>query len=124
MDYVVRFENGFGVTAVPGILACCLDVYIPVSADIADKSGLFKADVKVTITVPPGTMNKFLYPKFYEEGELNGALTGTWELNEGAVLAEWAEAGYPLFWSVRKYEPEWQDYMGWDTSDVVDYLAW
>ena len=112
MNYLVRFKNGFGVTAVPGILGCCLDANIFVPADIADKSGLFVERFGITITVPLGSMNKFLYPNFYEDGELTGALTGTWELNEGAVLAEWAEAGYPLFWSVRQYEPEWQDYTG------------
>jgi len=108
MNYLVRFKNGFGVTAVPGKLARCLDANIVVSADIAAKSGLFVERFGITITVTPGTMNKFLYPKFYEDG----AFTGTWELNAGAVLAEWAEAGYPLVWAIRKDEPEWQDYTG------------
>jgi len=124
MNYLVRFKNGFGVTAVPGRLACCLDANIFVSADIADKSGLFVERFGITITVTPGTMNKFLYPKFYEDEGLTVAHTGTWELNEGAVLAEWAEAGYPLVWAIRKDEPEWQDYTDRDISDVVDCLAW
>jgi len=119
MDLLLRFKGGFGVDSGPN--PYCQDAIIMVSHDVAEKSGRFETDFVVNVTVPPGSMQRFLRPTCDETGNplgdwycnetdkaenprgdwyFDGSPLGAWYFDAASALAEWAEANYPLNWEL------------------------
>jgi len=106
MSLLLRFQGGFGVDSYSQ------DTIITVPQDVAEKSGLFVADYVVNVKVPLGSLNGFLHVTCDETGNFlrdlysdetyDGAKSprGNWYLDVPAVLAEWANANYPLHWEL------------------------
>jgi len=106
MSLLLRFQGGFGVDLYSQ------DTIITVPQDVAEKSGLFVADYVVNVKVPLGSLNGFLHVTCDETGNFlrdlysdetyDGAKSprGNWYLDVPAVLAKWAEAGFPLNWEL------------------------
>jgi len=119
MDLLLRFKGGFGVDSGPN--PYCQDAIIMVSNDVAEKSGRFEKTFEINVTVPPGSMQRFLRPTCDEAGNplgdwycnktdkaenprgdwyFDGSLLGAWYFDAASALAEWANANYPLNWEV------------------------
>jgi len=137
---LLRFQGGFGVDSYSQ------DTIITVPQDVAEKSGRFENDFVVNVKVPLGSMNRFLHPTCDEDGnplgnchfdgtcEEDGNLLGVWHfdgdplggwyLDVPAVLAEWAEANYPLNWELAvtncqlNYPLNWELGLASDLTDV------
>jgi len=90
MSLLLRFQGGFGVDSY------FQDTIITVPQDVAEKSGRFETDFVVNVKVPLGSMNRFLHVTCDETGNP----LGNWYLDIPAVLAEWANANYPLNWEL------------------------
>jgi len=143
MDLLLRFQGGFGVESGPNSYS--QDTIIMMPQDVAEKSGRFETDFVVNVTVPPGSMNRFLHPTCDEDGnplgnchfdgtcEEDGNLLGVWHfdgdplggwyLDVPAVLAEWAEANYPLNWELAVTNCQLNYPLNWElgvASDLTD----
>jgi len=107
MSLLLRFQGGFGVDSYSP------DTIIRVPQDVAEKSGRFETDYyMVNVKVPLGSLNRFLHVTCDETGNFlrdlysdetyDGAKSplGNWYLDVPAVLAKWAEAGFPLNWEL------------------------
>jgi len=114
MDLLLRFKGGFGVDS--GLNPYCQDAIIMVSNDVAEKSGRFEKTFEINVTVPPGSMQRFLRPTcdkaenprgdWYFDGSplgdwyFDGSSLGDWYFDAASALAEWANANYPLNWEL------------------------
>jgi len=114
MDLLLRFKGGFGVDS--GLNPYCQDAIIMVSHDVAEKSGRFEKTFEINVTVPPGSMQRFLRPTcdkaenprgdWYFDGSplgdwyFDGSSLGDWYFDAASALAEWANANYPLNWEL------------------------
>jgi len=114
MSLLLRFQGGFGVDSYSQ------DTIITVPQDVAEKSGLFVADYVVNVKVPLGSMNRFLHVTCDETGNP----LGDWYFDVPAVLAEWANANYPLNWELAvtncqlNYPLNWELGLASDLTDV------
>jgi len=104
MDLLLRFKGGFGVDS--GLNPYCQDAIIMVSNDVAEKSGRFEKTFEINVTVPPGSMQRFLRPTCDKaenprgDWYFDGSPLGDWYFDAASALAEWANANYPLNWEL------------------------
>jgi len=142
VDLLLRFKGGFGVDSGPN--PYCQDAIIMVSQDVAEKSGRFETDFVVNVTVPPGSMQRFLRPTCDEAGNplgdwycnetdkaenprgdwyFDGSPLGAWYFDAASALAEWAEANYPLNWELGVTNCQLNYPLNWElgvASDLTD----